>query len=329
MTDRITSPFGTFTPASEVVAGHDLTGKVAIVTGAATGIGVETARALAQAGAEVVIAVRKPDLAEAAVAEINKTARGAPASWSMLDLSSLASVRAFAARWAGRPLNLLINNAGVMACPLAYTEDDLEMQIGTNHFGHYLLSALLASSLVAGARMSGGTSRLVSLSSIGHRRSPVNFDDPHFRHRPYDKWEAYGQAKTANSLFAVGFHQRFKDQGVTANAVMPGGIMTPLQRHLPLEEQIALGWIDAAGKVRDGFKTTEQGASTSVWAAVGEELEGVGGLYLEDCAQAEPWTKDKPWAGVMPYALDPALADRLWTLSVETTGAGDPPGRRA
>jgi len=319
MADRIKSPFGAYTDARDVVAGHDLTGKVAIVTGGATGIGIETARALAEAGAEVVIAVRKPDLAEAAVADIAKTAKG-KVSWSMLDLSSFKSIRAFAERWGDRPLNLLINNAGVMACPLAYTEDGLEMQIGTNHFGHFLLSVLLAPSLVAGAKASGKTSRLVSLSSIGHRRSPVNFEDPNFRDRPYDKWESYGQAKTANALFAVGFTQRFKDQGVFANAVMPGGIMTPLQRHLPLEEQKAMGWIDDDGKVRDGFKTTQQGASTSVWAAVGDELEGVGGLYLEDLRQAAPWTKESGWSGVMPYALDPEQADRLWTLSVETTG---------
>jgi len=321
MADRIKSPFGAYADARDVAAGHDLTGKVAIVTGGATGIGIETARALAEAGAEVVIAVRKPDLAESAVAEIQKTVKGR-VSWSMLDLSSFASIRAFVERWGDRPLNLLINNAGVMACPLAYTEDGLEMQIGTNHFGHFLLSVLLAPNLVAGAKASGKTSRLVSLSSIGHRRAPVNFDDPHYRHRPYDKWESYGQAKTANALFAVGFNKRFKDQGVTANAVMPGGIMTPLQRHLPLEEQKALGWIDDEGKVRDGFKTPEQGASTSVWAAVGDELEGVGGLYLEDLAQAAAWSKDNPWAGVMPHALDPETAERLWTLSVETTGAG-------
>jgi NAD(P)-dependent dehydrogenase (short-subunit alcohol dehydrogenase family) len=321
MVDLITSPFGAFTDARDVVAGHDLTGKVAIVTGGATGIGVETARALAEAGAEVVIAVRKPDLAEAAVADIAKTAKG-KVSWSMLDLSSFSSIRAFAERWGNTPLNLLINNAGVMACPLAYTEDGLEMQIGTNHFGHYLLSVLLAPNLIAGAKASGQTSRLVSLSSIGHRRSPVNFDDPHFRDRPYDKWESYGQAKTANALFAVGFTKRFQDQGVFANAVMPGGIMTPLQRHLPIEEQRAMGWIDENGKVRDGFKTPAQGASTSVWAAVGDELEGVGGLYLEDLHQAAPWTKESGWSGVMPYALDPEQADRLWALSVETTGAG-------
>jgi NAD(P)-dependent dehydrogenase (short-subunit alcohol dehydrogenase family) len=320
MADRITSPFGAYTDARDVVAGHDLAGKLAIVTGGATGIGIETARALAEAGAEVVIAVRKPDLAEAAVADIGKTARG-KVSWSMLDLSSFKSIRAFAERWGDRPLNILINNAGVMACPLAYTEDGLEMQIGTNHFGHFLLSVLLAPNLVAGAKASGKTSRLVSLSSIGHRRAPMNFEDPHFRSHPYDKWESYGQAKTANALFAVGFNTRFKDQGVTANAVMPGGIFTPLQRHLPIEEQKALGWLDDDGKPRAGFKTPSQGASTSVWAAVGDELEGRGGLYLEDLAQAVPWTKDNPWAGVMPHALDPEAAERLWALSVETTDA--------
>ena len=321
MTTRITSAFGPFTPARQVTEGHDLSGMTAIVTGAATGIGIETARALALAGAEVVIAARKPDLAEAAVADINAGAPG-KASWSMLDLSDFASIRAFTERWGDRPLNILINNAAVMACPLDYTKDGLEMQIGTNHFGHYLMTVPLAAALEAGAKASGKTSRLVSLSSIGHRRSGIRWDDPHFRNGPYDKWESYGQAKTANALFAVGFHKRFKDRGITANAVMPGGIMTPLQRHLPLEEQKAMGWIDDNGKVRDGFKTTEQGASTSVWAAVGSELEGIGGLYLEDCAQAGPWTEAMPWAGVLPHALDPESADRLWALSVETTGVG-------
>ncbi|PXA87834.1 oxidoreductase [Caulobacter sp. D4A] len=319
MAERIVSPFGARSTAGEVVAGHDLTGRMAIVTGAATGIGIETARALAEAGAEVVIAARKPDLGAQAVAEIERTAGPGKARFAMLDLSSLASVRAFAQAWGEAPLHLLINNAGVMACPLAYTEDGLEMQIGTNHFGHFALSTLLAENLVAGAQGSGVPSRLVSLSSIGHRRSGVDFEDPHFRHRPYDKWEAYGQAKTANSLFAVGFDARFKDLGVRANAVMPGGIMTPLQRHLPIEEQVALGWIGEDGKPRDGFKTPQQGAATSVWAAVGPELDGVGGLYLEDCKQAVAWTKDKPWAGVLPHALDPEAAERLWALSVETT----------
>ncbi len=321
MNDRITSPFGMFTPAREVVAGHDLSGRTAIVTGAATGIGIETARALAEAGADVVIAARKPDLAAEAIADIDRTAPG-KTRFEMLDLSELASIRAFADRWAGKPLQILINNAAVMACPLDRTKDGFEMQIGTNHFGHFLLGTLLAPALAAGAQQAGKASRLVSLSSIGHRRSGINWEDPHYRTRAYDKWESYGQAKTANALFAVGFHQRFKDQGVTANAVMPGGIMTPLQRHLPHEEMVALGWIDeATGKIRDGFKTTEQGASTSVWAAVGPELEGVGGLYLENCAQAAPFDKAMPFVGVMPHALDPVDADRLWALSVETVGA--------
>ena len=318
--DRITSPFGAYTTAREVAAGHDLSGKTVIVTGGATGIGIETARALAEVGADVVIAARKPDLAQAAVDDMARTAKG-KVSWEMLDLSSLKSVRAFAERWGTRPLHILINNAGVMACPQDKTEDGLEMQIGTNHFGHYLLSVLLAPALEAGAKQAGKPSRVVSLSSIGHRRSGVNFDDPHFRDRPYDKWESYGQAKTANSLFAVGFDQRYKNRGIRAFAVMPGGIMTPLQRHMSKEEQMAMGWINEKGEVREGFKTPEQGASTSVWAAIGEELEGHGGLYLENCAQAVPWTQEQPWQGVMPHALDEGAADRLWDMSVETTGA--------
>jgi len=322
MSDRITSPFGAKSTAREVVAGHDLSGRTAIVTGAATGIGVETARALALAGAEVIIAARKPDLGEEVANAINEEVGSKRVSFGMLDLSSLAAVRHFANVWGDRRVDLLINNAGVMASPLMRTADGFEMQFGTNHLGHFLLSVLLAPNLVAGAKASGKRSRLVSLSSIGHRRAGVNFDDPNYEHRDYDKWEAYGQAKTANSLFAVGFDQRFKDQGVNANAVMPGGIMTPLQRHMSIEEQRAMGWLDENDKPREGFKSTEQGAATSVWAAVGDELEGVGGLYLEDCNQAVPWSQERPWNGVMPHALDPEAADRLWDLSVKTVGAG-------
>ena len=321
MAERITSPFGAKSTAREVVAGHDLSGKTAIVTGAATGIGVETARALALAGAEVIIAARKPELGEAVANAINAEAGLKRASFGMVDLASLESIRHFAHVWGERPINQLSNNAGVMASPLMRTADGFEMQFGTNHLGHFLLSVLLAPNLVAAAKTGGKRSRLVSLSSIGHRRSGVNFDDPNYNHRPYDKWEAYGQAKTANSLFAVGFDKRFKDQGVNANAVMPGGIMTPLQRHMTLDEQRAMGWLDENDKPREGFKSTEQGAATSVWAAVGDELEGVGGLYLEDCNQAVPWTPERPWTGVMPHALDPEAADRLWTLSEALTGA--------
>ncbi|HYE44990.1 MAG TPA: SDR family NAD(P)-dependent oxidoreductase [Caulobacter sp.] len=320
MTDRITSPFQRYSTAREVAAGHDLAGLTAIVTGAATGIGVETVRALAEQGADVVIAARKPALAAEAIADIGRTARG-KVSFEMLDLSELASVRAFADRWGSRPLNILINNAAVMACPPDQTKDGLEMQIGTNHFGHFLLSVLLSPALEAGAEASGRTSRLVALSSIGHVRSDIRWDDPHFRRGDYDKWASYGQAKTANALFAVGFDRRFRDRGIRANAVMPGGILTPLQRHLPIEEQRALGWLDENDRPVTGFKTVEQGASTSVWAAIGPELEGAGGLYLEDCAQAVPWSRENPRAGVMPHALNPDSAERLWAMSVETVGA--------
>lgn len=319
MGERITAGLDPYTDAAVVAQGHDLTGRTAIVTGGATGIGIETARALAGAGAEVMLAVRNRDAGEKAAADINASVGAERASVGMVDLSDLASVALFAQAWGDRPLHMLINNAGVMACPQSYTVDDLEMQIGTNHFGHYLLAMGLARALMNGEE-AGRTARVVALTSVGHRRSGINWEDPHYRTRPYEKWEAYGQSKTANSLFAVGFHQRFADLGITANAVMPGGIMTPLQRHLPREEMIAMGWMDEAGVVRAGFKTPAQGASTSVWAAIGEELEGVGGLYLENLAEAGPFDAAK-FQGVMPYALDPEGADRLWTLSEDTTGA--------
>ena len=315
----ISSPYGAFTDAKDVVADIDLGGRTAIVTGGATGIGIETTRALALAGADVMLAVRNLEAGEAAAADINASIGDDRVIVGKLDLSDLASVAAFVTAWGDQPLNILVNNAGVMACPLAYTTDGLEMQVGTNHFGHFLLGVGLARALMNGEE-EGRTARVVSLSSIGHRRSGVNFDDIHYRERAYDKWEAYGQAKTANALFAVGFHRRFADLGVTANAVMPGGIMTPLQRHLPQEEMVAMGWMDADGNVRAGFKTPSQGASTSVWAAVGPELEGVGGLYLENCGQAPPFDKANPMVGVMPHALDPEAADRLWAVSEETVG---------
>lgn len=319
LTELITSRFNAYSTAREVVEGIDLSGRTAVVTGGATGIGIETARALAEAGARVVLAVRNTEAGAHAAADIAETAK-APVTLDYLDLSDLASVVGFVEAWGEQPLHILVNNAGVMACPQMYTSDNLEMQIGTNHFGHFRLALGLSPALMKGAERSGRHSRVVSLSSIGHRRSPVHFDDVNYRHRPYDKWEAYGQSKTANALFAVGFHARFKDKGVIANAVMPGGIMTPLQRHLDIEEMRQFGWIDENGKVNERFKTTEQGASTSVWAATGAELETVGGLYLENCAQADWFTKDNPMVGVMPYALDPEGAEKLWALSVDLTG---------
>ncbi|MFN3511644.1 MAG: oxidoreductase [Phenylobacterium sp.] len=317
---RIVSRFGAFTPARVVAGDHDLGGRRVIVTGGASGIGLETARALAGAGADVMLAVRDRAAGERAAVAINESIGDDRVVAGTLDLASLGSVAAFVDAWGDEPLDILINNAGVMATPQLYTADDLELQIGTNHFGHFLLTLGLTRALMNAAE-DGRSARVVALSSIGHRRSDIHWDDIHYRSRPYDKWEAYGQSKTANALFAVGYNARFAEHGVTANAVMPGGIMTPLQRYLPKEEMIAMGWIDEEGKVAEGFKTPEQGASTSVWAAVGEELEGEGGLYLEDCAEALPWTPDNPRKGVMPYALDPEAADRLWAISEETTGA--------
>lgn len=315
----IRSRFGAFTPARIVAGDHDLSGRNVVVTGGASGIGYETAKALAAAGADVMLAVRDRVAGEKAAVAMNEAIGADRVVAGTLDLASLSSVGSFVDAWGDQPLDILINNAGVMATPRLYTAEDLELQVGTNHFGHFVLTLGLTRALMNAAE-EDRTARVVVLSSIGHRRSGINWDDIHYRTRPYDKWEAYGQSKTANALFAVGYSARFEEHGVTANAVMPGGIMTPLQRYLPKEEMVAMGWMDEDGNVREGFKTPEQGASTSVWAALGEELEGVGGLYLEDCAEAPPWSEANPMKGVMPHAIDPDDADRLWIVSEETTG---------
>jgi len=305
--------FGARSSALEVIDGHDLRGCEAIVTGGASGIGVETVRALASAGARVVLAARNRGQAEGVAADLQRDLRGT-IEVELLDLASLASVRAFVEGFLARrrPLQLLINNAGVMATPQSYTEDGFELQFGTNHVGHFALTAGLLPALKAAQK-----ARVVALSSIGHRRSDIHFEDLNFREREYDPFSAYGQSKTANALFAVGLTRRCGGDGITANAVMPGGIITGLQKHMPREQQIALGWFDETGKVNARFKDAGQGAATSIWAAVAPELDGVGGLYLEDCAVAKPWTEDAPNSGYMPYALDPERAERLWSVSEE------------
>ncbi len=316
MTEPITSAFGYRSTALEVVAGHDLTGRTALITGAASGIGVETARALAAAGAHIVLPVRSLERGRASEAEIRESVPEASIELGEVDLADLASVRAFASNFAAHHdrLDLLVNNAAVMATPFEHTSDGFELQFGTNHLGHFVLFQGLLPALRA-----AGTARVVALSSIGHRRSDVDFADPNFEHREYDKWVSYGQSKTACALFAVGVTQRYASYGITANAVHPGGIATGLQKYLPMEEQRAMGWYDEAGNVNEVFKTPEQGASTSTWAAVGAELHGIGGLYLEDCRQASPFTPDFPFAGYLPYAVDPANAERLWDLSEQLT----------
>lgn len=319
MMNRLISRFGATTTAREVVESIDLTGVTAIVTGGSSGIGIETARALALAGANVVIVARRAEQAIAVVAsisqELEQIGRGT-IRFRLMDLASFASIYRFVKEWKGQPLHLLINNAAVMACPLQRTVDGLEMQLGTNHMGHFLLSSLLLDVLEEGALQRGKVSRVVSLSSIGHRIGGLQWDDMNYERRPYDKWEAYGQAKTANSLFAVGFYERYRGKGLCANAVMPGAIMTPLQRHMSHDELRELGWIDEKGAVSQSFKTAEQGAATSVWAAVAPEFEQVGGFYLEDCGQALAWEEASPWKGVQPHAIDKASAARLWELSL-------------
>ncbi|MEV6413902.1 SDR family NAD(P)-dependent oxidoreductase [Kribbella sp. NPDC051718] len=307
---KIGSGFGHGTKADEVLAGIDLTGKLALVTGGYSGIGIETTRALAKAGAQVVVPARRPDAAKEALSDIAGVEVGE------LDLADLASVQAFTSGFlaSGRSIDIQINNAAVMANPETRVGPGWESQFATNHLGHYALTNQLWPALAA-----DGGARVVSLSSSGHRRSDIRWDDPQFT-QGYEKWAAYGQAKTANSLFAVQLDALGKDSGVRAFAVHPGGILTPLQRHLQREEMVGFGWIDEEGNLArpDLFKTPEGGASTSVWAATSPQLDGQGGVFCEDCEVAELSTDDAP--GVRPYAVDPASAARLWTLSAELTG---------
>ncbi|MFF2029406.1 SDR family NAD(P)-dependent oxidoreductase [Arthrobacter sp. NPDC058192] len=323
---KIGSGFGRDSTASEVVAGIDLRGKNAIVTGGYSGLGLETVRAIASAGAAVLVPARRPEHAREvlAAAGLLPGTRGGGVSVAALDLADQASVKEFAARFlAGeasgtRPsLDILINNAAIMASPEQRVGPGWESQFATNHLGHYALTNLLWPSLCAGEG-----ARVVSLSSTGHKLSGIRFDDINFD-TGYDKWRAYGQAKTANALFAVQLDALGRDRAVRAFAVHPGGIMTELQRHLPREEMIASGWMDEHGKVDSRFKSPEQGAATSVWAATSPALEGKGGVYCEDCEIAEPTVPGSPEArvrGVDAHALDREAAARLWQVSAEMTG---------
>jgi len=310
MSTLSSTQFGFQTTAAEVVDGVDLSGKRAIVTGAASGIGVETARVLAAAGAAVTLAVRDVDAGARTAADIVATTGNDAIDVGHLDLADLASVAAFAAGWSG-PLHLLVNNAGVMALPeLRLTADGWETQFATNHLGHFALTVGLHDALAA-----AGGARIVSLSSRGHLRSPVVFEDLHFARRPYDPWLAYGQSKTANVLLAVEATRRWQGDGITANAVHPGAIAeTNLARHM---EPAALEALRSSGAFR--YKTTEQGAATSVLLATSPLLEGIGGRYFEDCNEAE--LLEEPTSesthGVAAYAVDPANAERLWELSAE------------
>src|SRR5439155_5487454 len=300
----IHSGFGELTTAREAVGQRDLRGVIAIVTGGHAGIGLETTRALSGAGTTVIVGARTLDKARAALAGIARVEVEA------LDLFDPASIDAFAARFleSGRPLNMLVNNAGIMATPLVRDRRGFESQLATNHLGHFQLTARLWPAL----RKASGA-RVVSLSSRGHRRSGVDFADPHFERRPYDKWLAYGQSKTANALFALALDARGEAHRVRAFSVHPGSIITELMRSMSDEEQRAA--IAASRKVSI-LKTPEQGAATSVWCAMSPQLEGMGGVYCEDVDVAEAVPADFPeQRGVRPWAIDRDLAERLWTKS--------------
>jgi NAD(P)-dependent dehydrogenase (short-subunit alcohol dehydrogenase family) len=299
----VQTPFGFESTAAQVAEGIELTGKRVIVTGGASGIGVETTRALAGTGAEVTIAVRDTEAGERIAADVDGDVRVAP-----LDLADPASVAAFVDSWDG-PLHVLINNAGVMALPeRTLTAQGYEMQFATNHLGHFQLALGLHDALAA-----DGDARVVSVSSAAHLRSPVVFDDISFNFRAYDPWLAYGQSKTANVLFAVGATARWAGDGIRANALMPGGIPTRLQRYVGGAEHMQRRSREPGVR----FKTPEQGAATSVLLATSPLLEDIGGRYFEDCNEAQVvHERGSSFSGVAPYALDPENADRLWEISL-------------
>ncbi|MFD3477417.1 SDR family NAD(P)-dependent oxidoreductase [Streptomyces sp. NPDC058695] len=308
---KIGSGFGARSSAGDVLAGIDLTGRLALVTGGYSGIGAETTRALAKAGARVVVPARRVGAAQENLAGIDGV------EVEEMDLGDLDSVRAFAERFlaTGRPLDIAIDSAGIMACPETRVGPGWEAQFATNHLGHFALINRLWPALEPGG------ARVVSVSSTGHHASGIRWDDVHWRHG-YDKWEAYGQAKTANALFAVELDRRGRGLGVRAFSLHPGGILTPLQRHLQKQEMVERGWIDEDGNLLhpDAFKTPQQGAATQVWAATSPQLDGMGGVYLEDCDIAEPAPADGSRVGVKEWATDPEQAARLWALSAELTG---------
>ena len=311
------SPFGYRSTAREVVAAADIAGKRIVVTGGYSGIGTQTVAALASAGAQVLVGARRLDQAN----EVLSALEG-DISALELDLSNPALIDAFAAQVAEKwdRIDILINNAAVMANPLTRDSRGYESQFATNHLGHFQLTARLWPLLAAAKG-----ARVVALSSLGHRLGAPDLDDPNWETREYQKWPAYGAAKSANALFALHLDQLGEAHGVRAFSVHPGGIATPLQRHLTMEEQKAMGWYDEEGNTHEAFKTTEEGASTTVWAATSPLLEGHGGVYCEDCNIAAPFDAARPASGVPAHGLDKDLAARLWTKSEELTGVAFAP----
>lgn len=309
----IDSPYGAASTAEDVMLGIDLTGRLAIVTGGYSGIGLVTVRSLAAAGARVIVPARDRTRAEAALSGLPGVAV------EDMDLSIPASVEAFASRLRdlGMPVSILINSAGVMATPLFRDADGHEGQFATNHLGHYRLTCGLWPLLTAEG------ARVVSVSSRGHQIAGIDFDDIDFEQRPYDKWIAYGQSKTANALFAMALDARGKGRGVRAFSLHPGQILTDLARHLTAEEIAGFEALDDQGRpIIDpsrGMKTVEQGAATGLWCATSTALDGMGGVYCEDCDIAPSHSGTTGRGGVAAWASDPALAGRLWLVSEHLT----------
>ncbi len=309
------SRFDATSTADEVLDGFDLDGQRVVVTGASGGLGLETARAMAARGAAVTLAARSADKLDAAAADIRAAQPDAEIDTLVVDLADLASVRTATDELAGRldGIDVLINNAGVMACPLGRTTDGFETQFGTNHLGHFAWSMRLAPSLSDGARM-------VTLSSAAHRRDTVHLDDPNYESRDYEKWTAYGQSKTANIWFASEAQRRLAERNVLSLSVHPGGIRTDLGRHLSKADVEAFRTEPRMQKIT--FKSVPEGAATTCWAATAEEPTDHGGAFLEDCQVAVAAVGDPAEApsGYAPWAYDPQGAGRLWELSEELTG---------
>jgi NAD(P)-dependent dehydrogenase (short-subunit alcohol dehydrogenase family) len=319
----MTTTYGFETTTDELLRGRDLTGIRALITGASAGLGAETARALAAHGAHVIMTARDLGKGQRAAGTVRAgAAPGATVELRELDLASLASVRACADHLLaeGRPLHILFANAGVMACPESKTADGFETQFGTNHLGHFLFVNKLVPLLLKGADNPSGPSRIVCLSSSGHRFSDVSLDDPNFETTPYDPWTAYGRSKTANALFALALDNRLKDRGVRAIAVHPGGIRTELGRHMTPDvlQQMLHRVKNQPGNYK--FKTVPQGAATSIWAALIADPDEAGGRFCEDCHVAETISDPDVMSGVRPYAQDPAHAEDLWAKSEELVG---------
>ncbi|MFF2808154.1 SDR family NAD(P)-dependent oxidoreductase [Streptomyces sp. NPDC058000] len=315
--ERLSTSFTASSTADEVVRGVDLTGIRAIVTGASSGIGIETARALSAAGAQVTLAVRNTAAGDAVAGSIESSTGAVRPRVVRLDLADRATVTSFVAAWSG-PLHLLVNNAGVVTGGLERTREGWELQFATNHLGHLALAIGLHDALALGASDRDGA-RIVSVSSTAHMRSGIDFDDLHFERRSYDPQIAYAQSKTANSLFAVEATRLWASDGIVANAVNPGGVATGLQRNFTAQQKQSLDAAEAAGVFR--YKTVQQGAATTMVAAVARQFAHSGGHYLDDSQEAYTVPNDADLAqhphGVKEWALDPAVAERLWAVSTD------------